>query len=71
MHTRAADETRAVKAALTAAGIQFRRVFHGTGTACTWLKIAGIDWDQRDRVIRIAQEVTGRTGEYDGRINAS
>lgn len=71
MHTRAMDETRAVRAALKAEGIKFRRVFHGTGTACTWLKITGIDWNQRERVIAIAQRVTGRSGEYDGRINAS
>ena len=66
-----AAETRAVKAALKAEGLTFRRVFHGTGTACAWLNIAGIDWDQRGRVISTAQRVTGRYGNYDGRINAS
>ena len=33
------EETKAVKEALTAAGIQARKVGHGRGTASTWLEV--------------------------------
>mgnify|MGYP001571487755 CR=1 FL=1 len=68
------EETAAVKAALRQAGIPFRKVGHGRGTACGWLKIflsTEASYDLCQQAIRVAQEVTGRTGDYDGRINAS
>ncbi len=81
-----AEETKAVKAALKAAGIN-AEVGHGKGTAWAWLEInvgksphkphdprnpsCGF-CDRRNEivsnVIRIAQEVTGRHGDYDGEI---
>jgi len=65
------EETYAVKRALTRAGIQFRHVGHERGTACEWLKIKlmpGTPRSVEDEAIRVAQTVTGRHGEYDGRI---
>lgn len=69
------QETTAVKRALLEAGIPVRRVIHGRGTAWGWLDIYlehGACRDQYEtgrEAIRIAQEVTGRSGDYDGRIN--
>jgi len=69
-HKTRREETQAVKAALKKAGI-VARVGHGTGTARGWLKIRPNfvpSEDENRRIIRIAIDVTGRTGEYDGRI---
>jgi len=66
------DETRAVKQALREANIPFTRVGHGTGTAWAWLEIyLGNPENYKlyaDLVRRIAKQVTGRTGDYDGDI---
>ena len=65
------QETTIVKQALRRAGIPFRGVKHDTGTAWGWLKIKlapGTPRAEQDRAIRIAQAVTGRRGDYDGRI---
>ena len=68
-------ETKAVKTALTKAGYRNVRVGHGSGTAWEWLDIhCSPKPDQssehkRAAVIRIAKQVTGRHGDYDGRIN--
>ena len=68
------EETKAVKAALDKAGIRYKRVGHGTGTAWGWLhiKLAG-HWDTEASraAILVAQEATGRHGDYDGCINTS
>ena len=95
-HATHAEETKAVKDALRAAGLPFRKVGHGTGTAWGWLEIyigenpSGLthvkgepDWLCRpecpackgnraihDKTIAVAQEVTGRHGDYDGKILA-
>lgn len=85
-------ETKAVKAALKAAGIS-AKVGHGKGTAWAWLHIhinengclGEHTCDGRfrrsdcprcqktkklhDDALRVAQEVTGRHGEYGGEIN--
>jgi len=34
-----AEETRAIKAALKAAGVPVKRVGHGTGTASGWIEV--------------------------------
>jgi len=63
-------ETKAVKEALSKAGLK-ARVGHGTGTAWEWLNISPIGrWskDQRRKALRIAKTVSGRHGDYDGRI---
>ena len=68
-------ETKAVKAALTKAGFRNVRVGHGTGTAWEWLDIycsakpGQSSQDKRREVLRIAKQITGRHGDYDGRIN--
>ncbi len=68
-------ETKVVKDALIKAGYSNVRVNHGTGTARSWLHIhcspksGQSSEDKRRNVIRIAQRVTGRHGEYDGNIN--
>lgn len=71
-HTTHREETKAVKTALTAAGIPFRKVGHGTGTAWSWLDIYlnGIDdyqlyWRQ---TLDIAEVTTGRHGDCRGEI---
>lgn len=67
-------ETKAVKAALIKAGYTRVKVGHGTGTAWGWLHVRcknkpDQDWqDKRIEVERIAQQVTGRQGDYGGRI---
>jgi len=81
-HSTHREETRAVKKALIEAGIPVKKVGHGRGTAWAWLEIylepsdIGRGWYRgeilewhRDEVIRIAQEVTGRHGDYNGEIN--
>lgn len=109
-------ETKAVKAALKAAGVEVQRVGHDTGTAWGWLHIklpritskhrvnddrngngmavqeltcaemgceriyytcildcpACQEYHARhDKVLAIAQEVTGRHGDYNGEISIS
>jgi len=68
-HKNHQEETKAVKAALAEAGIR-ATVGHGTGTAWSWLEInvGPGNWGLRDRVLQIAKEVTGRTGDYSGEI---
>ena len=71
------QETMAVKAALLKAGLPVRRVKHGTGTAWGWLDIyfEHQDYDpvtyraHYRQAVSIAQQVTGRHGEYNGKIN--
>jgi len=69
------QETSLVKKAIQAEGYSNVRVRHGTGTACGWLKVycdqkLGQSWQDKNRsVTQIAQRVTERHGEYDGRIN--
>ena len=66
------EETKLVKDALEANGYRGCRVKHGTGTAHGWLKIylsAGTSWDVCTAAMMIAMQVTGRSGEYNGRIN--
>ena len=71
------EETKAVKEALVKAGFPNVRVGHGTGTAWGWLEIrcdAKPDQsyqDKRVEAIRIAKDVTGRHGDYDGDILVS
>ena len=70
-------ETQSVKAALTQAGYTGVKVEHGRGTACGWLHVKadekpGQTWREKNADCeRIAQQVTGRQGEYGGRINIS
>ena len=70
-------ETKAVKAALIKAGYIAVKVGHGTGTAWGWLHIKcdekpSQDWQGKySDVEAIAQQVTGRSGDYGGRINIS
>lgn len=74
-HSTHREETRAVKKALIEAGIPVKKVGHGTGTAWAWLKIyldPSVDMNMKkyfEETIRIAQEVTGRHGDYNGEIN--
>ena len=67
------EESLAVKEALVKAGYRNVKVKHGTGTAYGWLDIwaeSDEDWQTiRGNVIRIAKQVTGRHGDYDGEIN--
>jgi len=70
-HNTHREETGAVKAALNAAGINCT-VGHGTGTAWSWLEInigRETNRELHDKALRIAQTVTGRHGDYSGRIN--
>ena len=68
-------ETKAVKGALVALGYTGVRVGHSTGTARSWLHIkcdekSGQSWREKyTDVEQIAQRITGRTGDYGGRIN--
>jgi len=70
-------ETKAVKAALIKAGYTGVKVGHGTGTAWGWLDIKCDEkpkqsWQEKySDVERIAQQTTGRNGDYGGRINIS
>jgi len=73
------QETATVKRALIKAGFPVRRVKHGTGTAWGWLTVylerEDLDreaWYARYRqAVSITQQVTGRHGDYDGKINVS
>ena len=70
-------ETQRVKDALVRAGYTGIHVGHGTGTACGWLHIKvselpGQSWQQKYQAVEaMAQQVTGRNGDYGGRINIS
>ena len=70
-------ETKEVKQALIKSGYTGVKVGHGTGTARSWLHIKcdekpGQTWQQKCiDVEQIAQDVTGRQGDYGGRINIS
>ncbi|MFA5176633.1 MAG: hypothetical protein WC440_00610 [Candidatus Omnitrophota bacterium] len=64
------EETKAVKAALNAAGINCV-VKHRTGTAWGWLEInigKDADAELRKKTLDIALEATGRHGDYNGEI---
>ena len=61
-------ETKIVKAALKEAGINCR-VGHGKGTSWGWLYVFIDRSTDHDTVLSIVQGVTGRHGNYDGRIN--
>jgi hypothetical protein len=65
------EETKAVKQALAQAGIRVKQVSHGRGTAWSWLEInlgAKAPRELQEKALRIAQDVTGRHGEYHGEI---
>ena len=68
-----AEETKAVKKALAKIGQSKAKVTHGRGTASGWLKVF-IPKQPGDYFAHLAyfqkylMEVTGRSGEYDGRI---
>ncbi len=68
-------ETKIVKDALTKAGYKSVRVKHGRGTAWGWLDIKAEQkpsqtWQEYyDDINKIAQDVTRRRGDYNGRIN--
>ena len=75
------EEVTAVKKALRKNNILFLSVKHGRGTAWGWLHVKlqpqveilpeGIitnDRTEDQEIIRIIQRVTGRSGDYDGRI---
>ena len=70
------EEIIAIKRALRKAGIPFVSVKHGRGTTWDWLEInegpqqRPIEecTESRGRIIKLAQEVTGRSGDYDGKI---
>lgn len=87
------EETKMVKQALADVAIR-AKVFHGTGTAYTWLTVRVLnrpsvphqDHGQQKyyspacrackeireleiRTLEVAQTVTGRAGDYDGRIS--
>ncbi len=70
-------ETKLVKVALAKAGYTRVEVRHGIGTAWGWLSIKcdeklGQTWQEKNSDIeRIVQQVTGRHGDYGGRINIS
>ena len=70
-------ETKAVKGALIALGYTRVKVSHGTGTARSWLHIKcdekpNQSWEEKYRdVEKAAQYITGRCGDYGGRINIS
>ena len=67
-------ETRIVKQAMKDAGYTGIRVRHGTGTAWGWIDVhADRDEtrkysDQRNQLIQVVQEATGRHGDYHGNI---
>ncbi len=66
------EETTAVKKALRGAGIRATKVGHGNGTAWGWLDIhlpAASTPATRAKALDVAQQVTGRTGDYNGRIS--
>ena len=64
-------ETKAVKKALKEAGLPFSSVGHSTGTAWAWLEIKTgqtVSFETRETILRVVQEVTGRRGDYNGKI---
>lgn len=63
-------ETKMVRAALIKANFRVRKVGHGTGTASGWLKIYlhPDEWPREREATFLVQNLTGRHGEYDGRI---
>jgi len=68
-----AQETRAVRQALNVQGIKAEWIRHGRGTAWEWLEVnlgvvARGNHALQDEALRIAKSVTGRQGEYNGRI---
>jgi len=73
-HSSHREETKAVKLALDKAGIRYRKVTHGTGTAWAWLNIylgdipRSVFMSLRSRILQVVKDVTGRHGEYDGEI---
>jgi len=75
IHDNHLAETKAVKKALIQAGYTNVRVKHGTGTAWAWLAIyadakPNQTWQEKHiDIVRIAQRVTGRHGDYSGEIN--
>jgi len=71
-------ETKMVKDALTKEGYTSVKVGHGSGTARGWLHIKCDEkfieqtWQEKSiDVEMIARQVTGRTGDYGGRITIS
>ena len=68
------EETQAVKQALTEAGIKFKSVGHGKGTAWAWLEInlGPIPEKQYtalvNQTILATQAITGRHGDHHGDI---
>ena len=70
-------ETKEVKRALIEAGYTGGRVGHGRGTAWGWLHIkcdmlTGQTWQQKHTEVEaIARRVSGRHGDYGGRITIS
>ena len=77
MNSEQVAETKAVKGALIALGYTGVKVGHGTGTARSWLHIKCDEkdsqtWQEKySDVEQIAQRITGRFGDYGGRINIS
>jgi hypothetical protein len=66
-----ADETTRIKRALRQAGIPFRYVRHGRGTAWGWLHVGLMrEATQATHVeaIRVAQIASGREGAFSERI---
>jgi hypothetical protein len=68
-----ARETRAVRQALNSHGIKAEWIRHGRATAWDWLEInlgkqAAGNRALQDEALRIAKSVTGRQGDYTGRI---
>jgi len=70
----AREETRLVKKALIEDGFTGVRVGHDRGAAAGWLNVtvdvvAGKSWTEiEEAVLTLVQRVTGRHGEYSGRI---
>jgi len=67
------QETRAVKKALAKIGQPKAKVRHGRGTAYGWLDVyipkqSGDSFEKKAYFTKYLMEVTGRSGEYDGRI---
>jgi len=67
------EETKAVKKALAKIGQSKAKVTHGRGTASGWLDVyipkqPGDFFENLIYFKKYLMEVTGRSGEYDGRI---
>ena len=71
------EETKLIKAVLKKAGFEKATVTRGKGTSRDWIhinlklsKLGTAEWQRiRDDVSALAQRVTGRSGDYHGRIN--